>query len=331
MLLLKKSDVQQAISMKEAISVVGNVFASYSAGETKVPIRTQIEIPGESAVSLYMPGFVEDQKALGAKIVSVFPKNKNRRMPTINSIVILADSETGVPIAAMEGSYLTALRTGAASGVATKYLARQDAAKVAIIGTGVQGRTQLEAVCSVRGIRQVSVFNISEDKAREFTKEMQDKLRFLNMKFFVASSPAEAVKDADIICTATTSKKPVFPADALKAGAHINAVGAFTPDMQEIGDDVLAKVDKVCVDSVEAVLEEAGDLIIPIKKGLFKKEAIYGEIGEIVAGKLTARENDEEITMFKSVGLSAQDVSVGKYILLRSMEMGLGVNFDLMS
>jgi alanine dehydrogenase len=316
--------------MEETIEIVEKAFAAYSGGEAEVPVRTQIAVAKENAVALYMPGFASNMGALGVKIVSVFPNNLTRSMPTISSVVIMSDAVTGEPIAAIEGSYLTALRTGAASGVATKYLAKKDAKTVTIIGTGIQARTQLQAVCSVRDISRVKVFDIDKGRAQNYVDIMREKLQGKDIEYIIAETADDAVMDADIICTATTSKTPVFKAEFLKEGAHINAVGAFTPQMQEIGEDVVLRASKIAVDSKEAVLEEAGDIIIPINKGLIKDEDIYGEVGQISLGHKPGRENDVEITLFKTVGLSVQDVSVGKYILEKAKELGLGQDFNFM-
>ena len=328
MLLLTMSDVQKAINMREAIDVVEQAFTAFSAGRAVVPLRTQVEVAEKEAVSLYMPGFVRDLGALGIKIVSVFPQNPRRGLPTICSLVVLNDPETGEPAAAMEGSWLTALRTGAASGVATRYLARRDAAVAAIIGTGYQAVTQLEAVLCERDIKEVRVFDIDPVCSQRYREDMEAKLPAPLPLFKTSASVAEAVDGADIICTATTSKNPVFPGNNLMDGAHINAVGAFTPEMQEIGQDVLSKASKVVVDSRDAALEEAGDLIVPIKKGLFRPEDIYAELGEISGGKKKGREDAGEITLFKTVGLSVQDMAVGIHVLKRARELGLGQDFN---
>jgi alanine dehydrogenase len=330
LLLLTKRDVQRIVSMEEVIAIVEQAFIAYSNGESVVPARTQIPISHENAVALYMPGYVKNLEALGIKIVSVFPNNLERDMATISSVVIMNDAVTGEPIAAMEGSYLTAMRTGAASGVATKYLAREDADTIAIIGTGIQARTQLEAVCCVRDIKKVKVFDIDKSRAQKYMDDMKNANIARTISFEIAETSEEAIKEADIICTTTTSKKPVFSANGLKIGVHINAVGAFTPEMQEIGEDVLKKTSKMCVDSIEAALEEVGDFIIPIRKGLMMPADLYGEIGQIASGSRPGRENQEEITLFKTSGIAVQDVSVGKYILEKAKELGLGQQFDFM-
>ncbi len=331
MLLLTKNDARKAISMREAIDIVEKAFTAFSAGRAAVPIRTQVDVPAKKAVALYMPGFIEDLGALGLKIVSVFPENPAKGLPTICSLVVLNDPDTGEPAAAMEGGWLTALRTGAASGVATRHLARKDAATVAIVGTGIQARTQLEAMLCVRDIKRVLVYDIDPERARTYIREMRVSLKDSGLEFRAAISPGEAVEDADIICTATTSKNPVFPGNKIKAGVHINAVGAFTPQMQEIGADVLAKAGKVVVDSVEAALSEAGDLIIPLNEGLFCREDIYGELGEIGGGFKKGRETAAEITLFKTVGLAVQDMAVGIHVLKRARELGLGQDFDFLA
>lgn len=331
MLLLTKHDVQMAVTMEEAINIVEKAFIAFSAGRAVVPIRTQVEVAAKNAIALFMPGFVEDLNALGLKIVSVFPHNPSLGLPTICSLVVLNDPQTGKPIAAMEGSWLTALRTGAASGVATRHLARADAASVAIIGTGIQARTQLEAVLCVREIQRIKAYDIDPKRARMFIDDMKDTIKRPGLEITASFSPDEAIMEADVICTATTSKKPVFPGCKLKQGVHINAVGSFAPHMQEIGEDVLAKTAKVVVDSVKAAVSETGDLIIPIKKGLFCEEDIHGEIGEIGAGTKKGRENPSEITLFKTVGLAVQDMAVGIYILQRARELGLGQEFDFLA
>lgn len=328
MLLLTKKDLQKAITMPEAIDIVEKAFTAFSTGRAAVPIRTQVEVAEKEAVALYMPGFIPDLGALGVKIVSVFPQNISLEIPTISSLVVLNDPETGQPAAAMEGGWLTALRTGAASGAATRHLARKDAAIAAIIGAGIQSRTQLESLLCERDIREVRVYDVSPHRTRAYIEDMQEYLGKSGLAFTPSSSAAEAVAGADIICCATTSKKPVFPGNKIKPGAHINAVGSFTPEMQEIGEDVLNRADKVVVDSLEAVLSETGDLIIPIKKSLFRKEDIYGELGEIGGGTKKGRENEAEITLFKTVGLSVQDMAVGIHVLKKARELGLGREFD---
>jgi len=329
MLLLSGNDIQKSISMKEAIQIVENAFFSYSSGKAMIPIRTQIKIPHEDGISLYMPGYIADSGALGIKIVSVFPKNREKNLPIINAFILLIDQQTGIPLAGLEGNYLTALRTGAASGVATDYLARKNSSTVAIIGAGFQARTQLEAVCSIRDIKSVNIYDINEQQSIKYLELMKDKFSNVSLKWTISHSAEKAIENADIICVTTTSKTPVFSGEKIKPGTHINAVGAFTPETQEIDIETLLRADKIYVDSIEAALKEAGDLIIPIQKGKFDKIKINGEIGEIISKQKIGRENDEEITIFKTVGLSVQDMATGFYIYRKAKKMGLGKEISL--
>jgi ornithine cyclodeaminase len=321
-------DVAQAVKMTEAIAAVKEAYIQFSAGKADVPLRTYIEIKEQNAVSLFMPAFLSDSKAMGVKIVTVFPKNIEKKLPTIFAIVIALDIETGRPMAVIEGSYLTALRTGAASGVATELLAREETQIAAVFGAGVQSRTQLEAVCAVRPIKKIWVFDIDKDRAEALVKEVKAGRFAISSDIYVADSPSQAVQEADVICTTTTSYEPVFNDADLKSGVHINGIGSFTPEMEEIPPETVTR-SKVVVDSLQASLAEAGDLIIPLKKGLISKEDIHGEIGDVAAGKIPGRESDEELTFFKSVGVAIQDVAVAELVLRRSQDLGLGFDVDI--
>lgn len=324
MFILSRSDVEKSITMKQVIQINKDIYIDYSSEKTIVPMRTPVNVVEHEGVSLFMPAYVPKMEALGLKMVSVFNRNTEKGLPTIFSFVGLADAETGEPLAIIEGGLLTALRTGAASGVATAYLANKGAAAVAVIGAGIQARTQLEAVCEVRKIKEVFVYARRTPLVEEFCKEMEDKLARYNLTIIPANSSEEAVSSADIIITATKSKTPVFKGSSLKKGVHINGIGSYTPEMQEVGYDTLCRVSKIVVDSREAVLEEAGDLIIPIKAGKMQEQDIYAEIGEIAMGKKAGREVADEITFFKSVGIAALDVAVARQIYLNARALGLG-------
>jgi ornithine cyclodeaminase len=228
----------------------------------------------------------------------------------------------------MDGTHLTALRTGAASGAATDLLARPDARVAAIFGAGAQARTQLEAICTVRPIEKVWVYDTVPEAALAYVEEMKGHGRPVPTDVMVAASPAQAVGEADVICTATTSTTPVFDDAHLKPGVHINGIGSYTPEMQEVPAETVARA-RVVVDSRSASLAEAGDLIVPLAEGLITKAGIHGEIGEVAAGRISGRGSDQEITFFKSVGVAVQDVAVADLILRRAAEMGLGVEVDL--
>lgn len=326
-LFLSRSDVQRTIGMSEAIDAVAGAYADLAAGRAIVPLRTQVPVDRHNGVSIFMPAYLEGIDGTGVKIVSVFPENPGRGLPTIMAVVILLSAETGQPLAIMEASYLTALRTGAASGVATRYLARRDSRVLAVFGAGVQARTQVEAVASERRIELALVHDVARERAEEFAREMG--ARFPGIRFTVAGSAADAVGKADVVVAATTSRTPVFPGEAVKEGTHINGVGSFTPEMQEIGEDTLVRASKIVVDSREAAGKEAGDLIVPMRRGTLAEGNIYAEMGEIVLGNRPGRERDDEITYFKSVGLAIQDVAVAALIYRRAKEKGLGTELSL--
>jgi ornithine cyclodeaminase/alanine dehydrogenase-like protein (mu-crystallin family) len=272
-----------------------------------------------------MPAYLADDDQLGIKIVSVFNDNPARGLPLIHALVVVVDATTGRPQAAMDGTYLTALRTGATSGAATDLLARPDARSVAIFGAGVQGRTQLEAVCAVRRIQQAWVFDLHPEQAQAYAAEMSDRLE---LPVDAAESAAEALRHADIVCTATTSSAPVFADADLQPGIHINAVGAYTPQMQELPAATVARA-RVVIDHRSASLTEAGDLIIPIQQGLIHEYHIYAELGEIAAGLKPGRMSDDEVTLFKSVGVAVQDIAAAGRVLAAAERLDLGVEVAL--
>ncbi len=327
-LVLTRQDVKEAVSMGQAIEAVKGAFAQLSANQATVPLRTQLSVPRHKGVTLFMPAYLEQTDSLALKIVSVFPDNATRDLPTIHAVVMVVDAATGQPIAILDGTYLTALRTGAASGAATDLLARSDAQQVAIFGAGTQGRTQLQGVCAVRQIMKVRVYDPVLPRAQQYVEEMKQQGGAIPSDVAAANSPAAAVADADIICTATTSSTPVFDDRYLKTGAHINGIGSYTPEMQEIDPATVVRA-KIVVGSRSACLAEAGDLIIPLRMGLISEDHIYAELGEVALGRRAGRETEQEVTFFKSVGNAVQDAAVARLALAAAAEKGLGTTIDL--
>jgi ornithine cyclodeaminase len=326
--IISKEEVKSALSMAQAIQAVKSAFAQLSKGHARVPIRTQLGIPLHDGVTLFMPAYLEETDELGMKMVSVFSGNIEQGLPIVNAIVTLIDPETGLPTAIIDGTYLTALRTGAASGAATDLLAKRGARTVAVLGTGVQGRTQLQAVSTVRPIERALVFDTRREAAEKFRSEMEEAGPPIPPKIEVASTAKEAVSQADVVCTATTSTTPVFLDSDVRPGTHINAIGSFTPQMQELPAETVARA-LLVVDSREAVWAEAGDLIIAKKRGLITEASVHAEIGEIVSGTKPGRSSDDQVTLFKSVGNAVQDVSVGARILEEAKKKGLGTVVEL--
>lgn len=325
MLILTASDVRRALPMSAAIETQKRAYAALVSGDVALPLRILIQTPAQNAVTLFMPARVSGD--LGAKIVSVFPNNAQKGLPMIHGVVILIDSDTGQPAALMDATYLTALRTGAASGAATDLLARPDSAVAAVFGAGAQARTQLEAVCAVRSIKQAWIYDRNPEAAQRMAAELAGR-NPIPSDLRVASTPHEAVSRADIICTATTSTTPVYDGRDVKPGAHVNGIGAYTPAMQE-NDTELVRRALVVIDSRESALAEAGDLIIPLKAGLIGEDHIHGELGEIITGRKPGRTSPDQITFFKSCGIAVQDVVAGAETLRRARQMKLGVEIAL--
>ncbi len=309
--MLNDRDVERILSMRECIEVVEEAFKSLGLGNAIMPLRTMIPIEEFNGVILIMPSYIKGLNALATKIVTFYPDNVKFKLPVINAHVIVNNPKTGIVEAVIEANYLTAMRTGAVSGVATKYLARENAKTLAIIGCGVQARTQLWAVITVRNIKEVKAYDIDERRKEEFVREMKERFQ---LEITSTENAKEAVEEADIIVTATTSSTPVINYEWIKPGTHINAIGAFRPDMREIDSKTILNA-KVVVDLREAALKEAGDIIIPIQEGLISREHIYAELSELILNRKPGRKSESEITLFKSVGLAIQDSSVATYIL----------------
>ncbi len=324
MRVLNAADVRKALPMREAIQAMKRAYAALSDGQADVPLRTRLGVPPHEGLTLIMPAYVQspDGEALAIKAVSLFPHNPERGIAYIQAAVLLLESDSGRALALLEGGSLTAIRTGAASGAAIDLLARDDSKVLAVIGAGTQGRSQLEAACTARKIEQVFIYDPNRDKAEVLAGEMAGRGP-IPFSIRSAASAKEAVLQADIVCTATTSMTPVFDDKDIKPGTHISAVGSYTPDMQEVPPDTVARA-LVVVDSRAASLEEAGDLIIPMRIGFFDVSHIYAELGEIVLGRKKGRESAEQITYFKSVGLAVQDAMAAQLAFENARKMNLG-------
>jgi ornithine cyclodeaminase len=320
MLILTAADVRAAVSMKTAIQAVREGFVALSTGKATVPVRTAMPVAGNT--TLTMPAYIHGSPVSAVKIISVYGNNPARGLPVVIGCVLALDAATGEPLALMDGPSLTALRTGAGGGLATDLLALPDASTLGVIGAGAQARTQVEAVLAVRPIRRIRIY--SPRSAEGFAAE----LRLQNPELDIAAAPtrAAALEGAEIVVTATTSAQPVIFLRDLMPGAHVNGVGSYRPDMQEIAADVVANA-RVVVDHRESVWQEAGDLIIPRDAGLFQD--VPAEIGEVAAGLKPGRKRADEITFFKSVGNAVQDAAVARYVVEGAAALGLGTQAQL--
>ncbi len=326
--ILTEKDILPLIGMDRIMSTVRDIYMDLSKNRILVPQRLHLPVEEVDGVTLFMPAYSPKRKALGTKIVSVFPRNSDFGTPTIHAVVLLLDAATGRPSALLDGTQLTALRTGAASGVATSLLSRPDAETAAVLGAGIQGRTQLLAVSHARRLLSVWIYDPDNRAVEKFIREMRESGPPVPHDLRAAGSASEAVREADIVCTATTSKKPVFSDPELKTGVHINAIGSYRPDMQEIPEDTVAR-SAIYVDSRTACLEETGDLIIPLQKNLIDESNIKGEIGEVALGLIPGRLHGGEITLFKSVGTAALDLGVAEEIVRLAQKRGIGLSCDL--
>lgn len=319
-LFLSAEEVRRALPMPAAVEAMKEAFRQISERQTVAPPRLSLEIPAHNGDVLVMPVYSPQSKLIGLKLATLFGNNPAQGLPLLQSLVLVMDGMNGSPLAVMNGAALTAIRTGAASGAATDLLARRDARIAAIFGAGVQGRSQLEAVCAVRAIEQAFIFDPHPDRARAFAEEMSERL---SIPVSVGNSP-EMLREADLICTATGSGEPVFADRDLMAGVHVNAIGSYKPHKREIPAETVLRA-KVVVDQREACRSEAGDLIIPLREGLIGEAHIYAEVGEILNGEKPGRESETEITLFKSVGNAAQDLAAAGEALQAARKLELGV------
>jgi ornithine cyclodeaminase/alanine dehydrogenase-like protein (mu-crystallin family) len=267
-----------------------------------------------------MPSYLGGIQSVGVKVIAAFPKNYGTEYDAHQGVVLLFDTDRGLLRAIVDGTAITAIRTAAVSAVATKLLAREDAADLAIIGAGTQARTHLEAMSLVRKIARVRVHSRSAENARRFAEREAERH---GIAIQVTESARDAVRGADIICTVTTSATPVVEGAWVAPGAHINAVGAFAPTTRELDTETVVR-SRLYVDRRESTLNEAGEFLIPRKEGLIDDDHIVGEIGEILVGKAKGRTSPDEITAFKSLGIAVEDLAAAHHVLKKALESDLG-------
>ncbi len=319
---LTKEDMQEIVSIEDIIKADEEALKIYSDNGAVVPLRLNVSIEGNNGQSLYMPGYAKNEEieALGVKVVAVYPDNPiNYNLPSVPATMILQNPKTGEVNCIMDGTYLTQLRTGALSGLASKYLSRKNSKVLLQVGVGGQAETQIDAVLSIRDIERVYLSSRTFKKTEEFAKYMEEKYQG-KIEFIAVENANECIEEADIITLVTSSNQPVIDGSLIREGTHINSVGSYTPIMQETPVEILKKSSKIYFDTYEGVIEESGDVIIPIKSGEFAEGHITGEIGDMLLGKKKARENDSEITWFKTTGSAVLDVVAGEMIYRKYKE-----------
>lgn len=323
MLILTAKDIEQVYSMKDAIAADKQALKIYTQGNSEVPLRINFDM--HKGQSLFMPAHIKGSDVVGVKIVSVFPDNPKLGKPSVPAQVLMLDPQTGEVCAMLDGTYVTQLRTGAVQGAATDILARKDAHRAVLIGTGGQAITQLEAMLTVRPLTDVAIFDIDIEKAKQFTEQMKKQFAHFSTNFYFSTNLDDDISQADIITSVTTSKVATFNGNKVKPGTHINGVGAYTPEMHEIPTNIVEKADIRVLDTKEGVFAEAGDIIDPIKQKLVS-QTDFLELGDVVIEPQKSRQNNRQITLFKTVGTAVLDVYVGYDIYLKAKEKGIGLN-----
>lgn len=320
LLSISRADVYQLLPMDECMEVMAEALAALSRGKAINPLRQVLHLPDDRGLLGIMPGYVDDLKAVGLKVVSVFHNQSGTDHDSHQGAVLVFETEHGSLLAILDAGAITAIRTAAVSGVATKLLAREDAKEVAILGSGVQAHSHVTAMLAVRPIERVRVWSPNPDHVSAFVRNLSETQ---NVVVTPTTNALEAVKGADIICTTTSAHKPVVLGDWLAPGVHINAVGSSLPLARELDTAAVAK-SRLFVDRRESTLNEAGDFLIPKTEGTIGDDHIRGEIGEILTGQIAGRQTNEEITLFKSLGLAVEDVAAGHYVYRKALEKGLG-------
>jgi alanine dehydrogenase len=323
--LLTEEHVKSLLPMASLIQSMESAVARFSAGEVQQPVRTVLMVGPTRAYYGLMPAFIEQPATMGAKLVTVFNKNHERGLPSHLATIVLFDPETGALAALMDGRYITEARTAAVSAVSAKHLAARDATTLAIIGSGVQARSHLEAVAEVRPLREVRVWSPRAESRERFVGEMQHAAAAR----LTASPTAEAaVTGADIVVLVTSSPEPVIASGWVRPGAHVICVGACRPDQREMPSELVAR-GRLFVDSRAAALVESGDVVQGIREGRFDAAHIAGEVGELVLDRVQGRTSAEDVTIFKSLGMAVEDVVAADLVLQKAVEAGVGTELVL--
>ena len=320
-LYLDQKDVQSVLEMKDTIDAVEAAFRDMGLGQIEMPARVYLHFEKYNGVLIAMPAYIKGPDAAGLKVVTVHPDNPAKNnIPSVIATIVLNDPRNGLPLAIMDGTYITALRTGAAGACGAKYLSRTDSKAAAVIGLGVQGRSQLTGLCQVRQIERAKAYDVLPEARKRYSEEMSHRL---GIDVQPCDSLEQALSGADIVVTCTPSAKPYLRAEWIAPGTHVSAVGADTAAKRELESGLVKKVDRLVVDFIPQALV-VGDFAAPIAEGVLKKEDLNTELGEIVAGKKKGRQRHDEITLFKATGLAIQDVSTAYRVYNLAKSKGIG-------
>lgn len=324
-LLISQAEVDHLLTMEECIPVMSQALKVLSRGDAINPLRPVLWLPGKAGALGMMPAYLHNLKVMGVKTISVFPGNQDTGYDSHQGTVMLFETKHGRLLTIIDATSITAIRTAAVSGVATKLLAREEASDLAILGSGVQAQTHLEAMLQARPIKRVRVWSRKFAHAEGFAYRMMEQH---GIKIEPITTAQAAVEGADIICTITSATQPVLMGKWISPGAHINAVGSSVAFARELDTEAVV-MSRLFVDRRESTLSEAGDFRIPKNEGAIDDDHIQGEIGEILLGKIKGRQSQDEITLFKSLGLAIEDVAAGYHIYQKALENGFGTRIEL--
>ncbi|MFQ5742577.1 MAG: ornithine cyclodeaminase family protein [Acidobacteriota bacterium] len=323
-IVVSQQQVRRLLPMAECIEVMAGALETLARDGAINPLRSALLLPGKIGLLGMMPSFLEEPPAVGIKVVTVFPGNHGTRFDAHQGAVLLFETRNGCLLAIIDASEITAIRTAAVSGLATRLLAREEAADLAILGTGVQARTHLQAMLAARPLRRVRVWSRNPEHVRAFAERQSTRH---GIEVEAATSARQAIEGADIICTTTSSKEPVLEGEWLSVGAHINAVGSSIRSTRELDTDAVVR-SRLFVDRRKFTVNEAGDFLFPKQEGAIDDAHIRGEIGEILLGRCRGRESNDEITLFKSLGLAVEDLAAAHHVYQKAVETGLGTRID---
>lgn len=309
MLFIKEKEIENLVNMKSALDVFRQAYKDNAAGKIYTGGRVVEPIRGEENCGQWLTAISEAEPYFGSKFASVFPANLKKNLPSVISSISIYSAITGELVALLEANYLTAIKTGGSAGVATDLMANKNASKLGIIGSGLQAYTQVLPIQEVRELTELHVYDINPEYIDAFIEKIK-KVQNRPYKIFASKTADECVSNSDIVSTCTTSLKPVFSASALKDGTHVNAVGSFTPFMQEIEDEVVTRSSRIITEHVDGLWAAAGDIIIPFEKGLITKDDVHGSVGDVITGKVSGREKESDITLYESVGSCVLDMGI---------------------
>ena len=324
-LVVNQREVPELLRMEECIDVMAEALAGLARGDSVMPLRGMARLPDQAGLLAWMPSILPTAGVMGIKVISVFPGNEGTELESHQGGVLLFEAERGRLLAVIDASEVTAIRTAAVSGVATRLLARADAGDLAILGSGTQARTNLEAMLAVRDIERVRVWSRNREHAEAFA---ETESRRPGISVEVSAGGREAVEGAGIVCTTTSATEPILQGHWLSPGAHVNAVGFSGPTGRELDTEAVLR-SRLFADRRESILNEAGDFLIPKGEGVIGDDHVIGELGEVILGKVVGRTSPEEITLFESLGLAIEDLAAANHIYNRAAETGQGTRVEL--